>query len=154
MKGKNKAKNQAFGSAGNSRASKPRKFKTPKNIVEVTQDNFSALLYSKETMLLYFWGENCPPCLTLGPMYEKVARKFREVTFGKSNTTEDHAVATHMGIRAVPYLYVFREGIVMYEGRMITNEVRLAQLVHGAGKYNMDNVRADIARERMNAGIK
>ncbi|HGM6729073.1 TPA: thioredoxin family protein [Stenotrophomonas maltophilia] len=55
-------------------------------------------------ILLYIWAPWCPPCLPMGPEYEKAAAACTDVLFLKVNAATDSQLLTALNIASVPTL--------------------------------------------------
>jgi len=89
-------------------------------------------------LVLDFWAPWCPPCVVLLTLIAELVPEFEgRVTFAKFNVDHDSTRAVAMGIRGVPTLIFFRDGVEVE--RLVGTETqcalrkRLARLVGEAG---------------------
>ncbi len=71
-------------------------------ILEVEQHN--------GVVLVDFWAPWCGPCLMMGPIYEKMAKKFSNLKFYKINTEEHMEHASRYNVSGIPCIIVFKNG--------------------------------------------
>jgi thioredoxin 2 len=63
-------------------------------------------------VLADFWAPWCGPCRAMAPHFERAARQLKDrVRLVKVNTEEAPGLATRYGIRAIPTLVLFRNGV-------------------------------------------
>jgi thioredoxin 2 len=59
-----------------------------------------------------FWAPWCGPCRTMAPVFERATKELEpRFRFVKVNTDEEQALAARHGIRGIPTLAVFRNGV-------------------------------------------
>ncbi len=57
------------------------------------------------------WAPWCAPCKMVAPVIEELAREYAgKVVFGKLNVDENPRTATEFAIRAIPTMFIFKNG--------------------------------------------
>ena len=78
-------------------------------------------------------------------MFEATSEKHTDVVFAKLNTEDVPELAQEFGIRAIPTLMVFRDGILLFEQAGILPGPALDELVEKVRALDMDDVRRRVA---------
>jgi len=117
-------------------------------IAELTVDNFKQMVADNDTVIIDFWASWCGPCRSFAPTFEAESMKHPDIVFAKVNTEEQQELAAGFGIRSIPTLMVFREQIIVYSEAGALPPAALSQLVQGVRGLDMEQVRADIARQQ------
>jgi thioredoxin 1 len=115
--------------------------------IDVKSSEFDALITEGGIVFVDFWAEWCGPCKMFGPIYEKVSEQYPEITFAKIDTEAEREIATAAGITSIPTLMAFRDGILLYREAGALPEQSLQKLVAQVTSLNMDEIRAEIAKE-------
>jgi thioredoxin 1 len=115
--------------------------------IDVKSSEFDALITKGGIVFVDFWAEWCGPCKMFGPIYEKVSEQYPEITFAKIDTEAEREIATAAGITSIPTLMAFRDGILLYREAGALPEQSLQKLVAQVTSLNMDEIRAEIAKE-------
>jgi len=115
--------------------------------LNVTSSEFEALITKGGTVFVDFWAEWCGPCKMFGPIYEKVSEQYPEITFAKVDTEAEREIAAAAGITSIPTLMAFRDGILLYREAGALPEQSLQKLVAQVTSLDMDEIRAEIAKE-------
>ena len=81
-------------------------------IVELTTDNFEALVLENEKpVLVDFWAEWCRPCHMIAPVIEEIAKENAEtLVVGKVNVDENQELAIRYGVQGIPFIGLFQHG--------------------------------------------
>jgi len=101
-------------------------------VVELTDSNFSETIKEGVT-LVDFWVPWCGPCMTQGPIVERVAEKVGDkAKVAKVNVDEAQRAAAELGIRAIPTVIVFKDGQPVQRFVGVTQESALISAIDKA----------------------
>jgi thioredoxin 1 len=114
--------------------------------LDLTDHSFESTIDKQGIVLVDFWGPRCGPCRAFAPVFEKASDAHADIVFGKLNTDEHQQVAMEAGIRAVPTIMAFRDGILVYRGEGALPPAHLERLIEKVRELDMDVVKAEVEK--------
>jgi thioredoxin 1 len=119
----------------------------------LTAGNFEETIKSG-IVLVDFWAPWCGPCRVFGPVFEKSSESNTDVVFGKVNTEEQQALAGSFGIRSIPTLMAFRDGILIFEQAGALPGPVLQKLIDQIKGLDMIQVRKEVEGKQTAAAMQ
>jgi len=80
----------------------------------LTKTTFGPTVEGDGIVLVDFWAAWCGPCQRFAPTFEKASESHPDVVFGKVDTEAEQELAGAAGIRSIPTLMAFRDGILVF----------------------------------------
>ncbi|MGV8041607.1 MAG: thioredoxin family protein [Thermoanaerobaculaceae bacterium] len=112
----------------------------------LTMANVEQTIRDNETLIIDFWAPWCGPCRAFKPVFEAAAEKHADIAFAACNTEEEQELAGAFGIRSIPTLMVFRQGVLVFSQPGMLPAPVLDDLVGKVRALDMVAVRAQIAQ--------
>jgi thioredoxin 1 len=83
-------------------------------LLTISDDNFETeVLKSDKPVLIDFWATWCGPCRTIAPIVEELAVEYNgKIKFGKLDVDNNQDTAIKYGVRSIPTILVFKDGVV------------------------------------------
>ena len=112
---------------------------------ELGAANFEQAITDNEIVFVDFWASWCGPCRAFAPVFEKAALGHPDIVFGKVNTETEQALAGAAGIRSIPTLMAFRDGVLVFSQPGALPASALEQVIAGVRELDMSEIHAQLA---------
>ncbi|GFG76267.1 thioredoxin [Mycobacterium botniense] len=117
-------------------------------VKELTFTDFEPTIRDNPLVLVDFWAPWCGPCRAFGPVFEQSARKHPDIVHAKVDTDAERELAAVAGIRSVPTIMAFRDGVLVYSQPGALPAAVLENLIGQIKALDMVEVRAKIAERK------
>ena len=99
--------------------------------VDLNEVTFEPTVTGDGIVLVDLWAEWCGPCKMFGPVFEAASEVHPDIVFAKVDTEAEQRLAGGLGIRSIPTLMAFRDGVLVFEQAGALPEPALEQLIAG-----------------------
>jgi len=97
---------------------------------EFTDENIKEIINSGKPVVIDFWAEWCGPCRMVGPLVEELAKEYEgRVHIGKMNVDDNTETPETYGIRNIPTILFFKDGLLVDKQIGATQKTVLANKV-------------------------
>jgi thioredoxin 1 len=104
------------------------------SVLEVNDSTFAReILESNIPALVDFWANWCGPCRTIAPVIEELAKEYSEkVKIAKINVEENPQTPGQFGVRGIPTLILFKDGLAFEQVVGVVPKETLRQMLERA----------------------
>lgn len=115
--------------------------------IDVSNDTFAQTIQDNDIVLVDAWAEWCTPCRQFAPIFEKVSEEHPDVAFAKLDTDANQEISAALGIQSIPTLFLFREGILLFQQPGVIPAQALEDLLRQARELDMADVRRQVEEQ-------
>jgi thioredoxin reductase (NADPH) len=119
--------------------------------ISLAHETFKSTIVDNPLVLVDFWAAYCRPCQAFASIYDRSARLHPDVVHAKVDTQAEPELAATLGIRSVPTIMAFRDGVLVYSQAGAMPPVVLENLITQVKSLDMNAVRAKIATREATA---
>lgn len=99
-----------------------------------TNENFKELISAKGCVIVDFWAEWCGPCRMLSPTVDQIANEYDgKVSVVKCNIEDCEDVAVEYGIRSIPTLLYFKDGVQVDKTVGLVSKANIVSILSANG---------------------
>ncbi|PWF45115.1 thioredoxin TrxA [Massilia glaciei] len=101
------------------------------NIKHISDASFEAdVLKSERPVLVDFWAEWCAPCKAIAPILEEVSKEYEgKLQIVKMDVDSNQVIPTKFGIRGIPTLVLFKNGVAAAEKVGVMGKAQLTAFI-------------------------
>jgi thioredoxin 2 len=100
--------------------------------IDLNGSNFDEVIVNSDLpVVVDFWAPWCGPCKMMAPTFKSVAKDYPlKATFAKVNTEDNQMLGAQFGIRSIPTIVIFKNGVEVQRVSGALDENSLKQLVN------------------------
>lgn len=115
---------------------------------QLREDNFDEITLSEGICLIDCWAAWCQGCKDFTPIFEAASDRHPTAVFATLDTGVETELTSKLGVKHIPTLILFRDGILMLRQPGHVPAEGLDEIVEKARALDMDHVRSEMEKEK------
>ncbi|MEX1312433.1 MAG: thioredoxin family protein [Candidatus Sulfomarinibacteraceae bacterium] len=115
--------------------------------IALDQANFDQQVLTEGIVMVDCWAPWCQGCGEFEPVFDAASERHPAHTFAKVNTKTEGELTKKLGVKHIPTLILFRDGILLLRQPGYVPAEGLDEIIEKAEGLDMDHVRAGMEKE-------
>ena len=81
--------------------------------------------------ILDLYAEWCAPCKAMGKILDNLKEEYPEIKIEKVDIDKEHDIVSTYNVRSIPYVVIFKEDEIIYQGSGIINKEKILNIITG-----------------------
>jgi thioredoxin 1 len=112
--------------------------------IDISTDTFERTISENEIVVIDFWADWCGPCKMFEPVFDRSSEQHDDVVHAKVDTDANQKLVGSLGIRGVPTLMAFREGVLVFNQAGALPAKSLEEVITAVKRLDMDEVHGHV----------
>jgi thioredoxin 1 len=112
--------------------------------IDIGTDTFERTISENEIVVIDFWADWCGPCKMFEPVFDRSSEQHDDVVHAKVDTDANQKLVGSLGIRGVPTLMAFREGVLVFNQAGALPAKSLEEVITAVKRLDMDEVHGQV----------
>jgi thioredoxin 1 len=121
-------------------------------LTTLTRETFDDIVLNDGVVLVDCWATWCKGCQDFEPVFEEASKRYPKHTFAKIDTQTEAELSKKLGVKHIPTLILFRDGILLLRQPGYVPAEGLDEIIEKAHALDMDHVRAEMEKEEVRTG--
>lgn len=116
--------------------------------IDIGAETFEQTITEHPMVLVDFWAGWCGPCRQFAPVYEEASEQHDDLVFASVDTEAEGGLSQALGIRSIPTLMAFRDGVLVFNQAGALPAPALEQLIEGIRAIDSEELARAIAQQQ------
>jgi adenylate kinase len=113
-------------------------------IIQLTKDNFDAIVGPSDLLVIDFTADWCEPCQAFSKNFEALSKEFSDAVFAQINVGKHPDLAEEFNVRSVPTIMILRHHVAVFMQAGSISPAELKRLLQDAKALTMEEIQSNI----------